>query len=116
LVKLKRIYEKPHSSDGIRVLVDRLWPRGVSKSRAKIDEWVKEIAPSDGLRKWYGHQPDRWKEFEKRYERELRSAERKELIRLLRSKARGRTVTVLFAAKDQEHSNAKVLVRLLKQM
>lgn len=108
-VKKKRAYESPDSGDGVRILVDRLWPRGMSKSRADIDIWMKEIAPSDALRKWYGHRPERFSEFAKRYSIELHSGERREYLRRLREMAAHKTVTLVYAAKDEEHSNARVL-------
>lgn len=107
MVKLKRIYDPPSADDGRRILVDRLWPRGVSKDDARTDEWLKEIAPSAELRKWFGHDPDRWEEFRKRYRDELKGHE--ELLERLRSEAKKGTVTLLFAAKDAEQNNAVVL-------
>jgi uncharacterized protein YeaO (DUF488 family) len=114
-LKLKRVYEKPGASDGVRILVDRLWPRGVSKSNAKVDQWLKELAPSHELRKWFGHRPDRWKEFRTRYRRELASPERREMMAQLRQLASRKRVTLLFAAKDPEHCNATVLADLLNR-
>ncbi len=112
-IELKRAYDTPQSTDGLRILVDRLWPRGLKKSEAKIDEWLKELAPSDSLRKWYGHQPARWKEFAARYRKELQAPERQAGLDRLRSLARGKTVTLVFAAKEEEHSNARVLLEVL---
>ena len=113
MVKTKRIYETPSGADGKRILVDRLWPRGVRKDKASIDEWLKEISPSDGLRKWFGHDPSRWEEFRKKYRAELRG--KKDLVEKLRKEARDGTVTLLFAAKDTEHSNAEVIRELLSE-
>ncbi len=112
-IELKRAYDRPQTSDGIRILVDRLWPRGVKKSEAKIDEWLKELAPSDALRKWYGHQPGRWKEFAARYRKELQTPDSRVILDRLRSLARAKTITLVFAAKDEEHSNARVLLEVL---
>lgn len=110
-VEIKRVYEKPAKEDGMRILVDRLWPRGVSKEKAKIDLWLKDIAPSDGLRKWFGHQPTRWEEFRKRYLEELRN--NKEALGELASLCRKNPVTLLYAAKDEAMNNAVVLKELL---
>ena len=111
MIRIKRIYDAPTPGDGRRVLVDRLWPRGVSKDEARIDEWLKEIAPSDELRKWFDHDPEKWAEFRKRYREELRP--HGELMDRLRAEARQGTVTLLFAAKDVEHNNAVVLKELI---
>lgn len=111
MVRIRRVYEEPAVDDGKRVLVDRLWPRGLSKEAARIDEWLKEIAPSDELRKWFGHDPARWDEFRERYRRELDA--RADLLGQLTSMAKEGTVTLLFAAKDEEHNNAVVLRELL---
>lgn len=111
MVKIKRIYDGPAPGDGRRVLIDRLWPRGISKDEAGIDEWLKEIAPSDELRKWFGHDPARWEEFRRRYREELEA--HGELLERLRSEARKGTVTLLFAAKDAEHNNVVVLQEML---
>lgn len=113
MIRIKRIYEPPAPADGRRVLVDRLWPRGVSKEEAMVGEWLKEIAPSDELRTWFGHDPAKWAEFRTRYREELKS--HGELIDRLRAEARKGTVTLLFAAQDEEHNNAVVLKELLSQ-
>jgi uncharacterized protein YeaO (DUF488 family) len=106
-VHLKRVYDTPAASDGKRVLVDRLWPRGLTKEEAAIDDWEKELAPSNELRKWFGHEVERWAEFQKRYHAELRqNADR---IEELRGEARHATLTLLFAAHDEVHNNAVVL-------
>jgi len=114
-IKIKRLYDAPEDSDGKRILVDRLWPRGVAKDKARIDEWLKAIAPSDQLRQWFGHKPERWEEFQKRYREELQSAEKQELMKHLKSLARQGTVTLLFAAKEAEHNNAVALANVLKR-
>jgi uncharacterized protein YeaO (DUF488 family) len=106
-VQLKRVYDAPAKSDGRRVLVDRIWPRGLTKREARIDEWLKEIAPSTKLRKWFAHDPARWKEFKKRYAAEL--DEQRDQVEHLARAAKQRTVTLLFGAKDTEHNNAVAL-------
>ncbi len=104
---LKRVYEKTSPGDGTRILVDRLWPRGLSKEKANVDLWLKDIAPSDGLRKWFGHEPGRWTQFKKKYAREL--AGREDLVAFVRTKVSEGTVTLLFAAADSSHNNAVAL-------
>jgi uncharacterized protein YeaO (DUF488 family) len=106
-VKLKRAYEPPAPGDGVRVLVDRLWPRGVSKTDAALDQWMKEIAPSTELRKWFGHDPERWEEFGRRYVVELRAND--ELLGQLRALARQGPVTLVYSAHDEAHNDAIVL-------
>ena len=110
-VRLKRAYEHPAAEDGTRILVDRLWPRGLRKEDAAIDQWAKELAPSTGLRKWFGHEPARWPQFRERYSAELRehSAQLDELRKLAR---RGR-ITLIYAAHDEEHNDAVVLREML---
>ena len=111
-IRVKRAYEAASRSDGYRVLVDGLWPRGLSRDRARIDKWARELAPSDGLRNWYDHDLDRFDEFRRRYARELDS--RRKLLTELRRRARAGPVTLVFAAKDVEHSNAAVLASVLR--
>ncbi|TKT74705.1 DUF488 domain-containing protein [Aquamicrobium sp. LC103] len=111
-LRIKRAYEAPADDDGKRILVDRLWPRGVSKADAAIDEWMKEIAPSTELRKWFGHDPARWAEFRRRYKSELR--EHVEDLDRLRTMARQGTVTLVYAAHDEEHNDAVVLREVLQ--
>ncbi len=111
-VRVKRVYDKPAKTDGRRVLVDRVWPRGLTKGEAELDEWLKEIAPSTRLRKWFGHDPARWNEFKRRYSAEL-EAQREE-VEQLAQKAKKRKVTLLFAAKDVEHNNAVALKEFLE--
>jgi uncharacterized protein YeaO (DUF488 family) len=116
MFQIKRAYEPAASADGFRVLVDRLWPRGLSKEDAAIDEWLKDIAPSAELRKWFGHDPKRWVEFKARYRQELRSAERSAALARLRDAARTRgSVTLLFAARDMRHNHAAVLLEVLNE-
>lgn len=112
MITLKRIYEPAGKDDGFRVLVDRLWPRGISKEEADLDLWLKDVAPSNELRKWFGHDPAKWTEFEKRYKAELE--DKKEQLVQLRSQAAKGHVTLLFAAKDTEHNNAVVLQKYLQ--
>jgi len=113
MIRVGRIYEPAGEDDGWRVLVDRLWPRGLKKEKAKVDEWMKEIAPSNELRTWFGHQPERWPAFEKRYRAEL--LKQKDLLAKLRAleKEHG-TVTLLFGARDEEHNQAVALRNLLR--
>jgi uncharacterized protein YeaO (DUF488 family) len=106
-LKVKRVYEEPAKSDGFRVLVDRLWPRGLKKSDAQIDEWLREIAPSTRLRKWYKHDPSKWVHFKSKYAAELKD-HREEVDKLARE-SRRRTVTLLFGARDAVHNNAVAL-------
>ena len=106
-IRLKRAYEPPSPEDGTRVLVDRLWPRGVRKAEAAIDCWLKEIAPSSELRRWFGHDPSRWKEFRHRYRAELSA--RPELLDKLRALAEQGTLTLVYAAHDEDHNQAVVL-------
>jgi uncharacterized protein YeaO (DUF488 family) len=113
-VRARRVYEEPAPSDGRRVLVDRLWPRGLSKNRARLDEWLKAVAPSDELRRWYGHEPGKFAEFTRRYHAELTEPERAEALRHLRGEARSGQVTLLTATRDLEHSEAEVLVQELR--
>jgi uncharacterized protein YeaO (DUF488 family) len=110
-LKLKRAYEAPSADDGVRVLVDRLWPRGIKKADAAIDHWAKELAPSTALRKWFGHDPDRWEEFRRRYAIEIKE-HRDELDRL-RHLVREGVVTLVYAAHDEAHNDAVVLRELL---
>ena len=107
MIVIKRVYEPSNPSDGYRILVDRLWPRGVSKEKAKIDVWLKEIAPSDTLRKRFHHDPVRWEEFKKQYALELQEHEKD--IEFIRNKAAAHTVTLLFAAKNVQYNNAVAL-------
>ena len=106
-VRIKRAYEPPSPHDGTRVLVDRLWPRGVKKADAGIAQWMKEIAPSNELRKWFGHDPERWEEFRRRYKAEL--GKKKELVAQLRELARQGRLTLVYSAHDEAHNQAVVL-------
>ncbi len=106
-IRLKRAYDPPSPEDGTRVLVERLWPRGLSKERAAVDLWIKEAAPSPELRRWYGHDPQKWPEFERRYREELRARDAE--LERLRTLARKGTVTFVYAARDTERNSAVVL-------
>lgn len=110
-LKIKRVYEEPAKDDGTRILVDRLWPRGLSKEKASVDLWMKEIAPSTTLRKWFGHEPDKWPEFKKRYKAELKKND--EQVASLKKEIRKGPASLLYGAKDQEHNEAVVLLELL---
>ncbi len=111
MFKIKRVYEKPEAQDGKRILIDRLWPRGLSKQKAKVDFWMKDVAPSNDLRKWFGHDPKKWPEFKKRYKAELKR--NKNAFAQLKAKAKGKA-TLVYGAKDEEHNDAVVLQELLK--
>jgi uncharacterized protein YeaO (DUF488 family) len=110
-IQLKRAYEPPTRDDGVRILIDRLWPRGMTKESAAIDEWFKDVAPSTELRQWFGHDPARWQEFRRRYARELR--QNPEHLSKLRERARQGRVTLVFSAHDEAHNDAVVLRNLL---
>lgn len=112
---MKRVYEPREDGDGFRVLVDRLWPRGLRKEDADIDLWAKDLAPSDRVRRWYGHDPGRFGEFRRRYKAELRAREKREQVEELARRARRRNVTVLTATKDVERSNAEALAQVLQK-
>lgn len=112
-VRIKRVYEPAEKSDGYRVLIDRVWPRGVSKDRAALDEWAKDLAPSASLRKWFGHDPSRFEEFRERYRKELDAQQ--DLLGELRSRARREPVTIVYGAHDEQHNNAVVLEELLSE-
>jgi uncharacterized protein YeaO (DUF488 family) len=113
MIQVKRVYEKPSSSDGLRILVDRLWPRGLTKERAAVNEWLKDVAPSTELRKWFGHDPAKWKEFQIRYRKEL--AEKKDTLKQLKDKSKAHTVTLVYGARDEKHNEAMVLKQLLER-
>jgi uncharacterized protein YeaO (DUF488 family) len=112
-VRLKRAYEPAASSDGYRVLIDRLWPRGVKREEAQLDEWARELAPSAELRRWFGHDPEKFVEFRRRYTDELAAQEQK--LRQLRRRARERTLTLVYGARDTEHNDAVVLAEILRK-
>ena len=110
-IRIKRAYEEPSGEDGTRILVDRLWPRGLTKEKARVDLWLKDVAPSTELRKWFAHDPARWAEFRSRYLEELKR--NKEQVSLLKQQAAKGTVTLVYGAKDQEHNEAVILQKLL---
>jgi len=114
-IKVKRVYAAPSRSDGIRILVDRVWPRGMTKERARLDEWLRQIAPSDALRKWFNHEPERWEAFEKKYWKELEQSSKAELVDHLRNLSLRRTVTLLYGAHDEEHNQAVALSEFLRK-
>lgn len=108
MIKLKRAYQPAEDGDGFRILVDRLWPRGISKEKAKLDLWLKDVAPSSELRKWFAHDPERWKEFKEKYIEELK--DKKKLLKEINDKEKEMsTITLVYGAKDEEHNNAVVL-------
>jgi len=113
-VQVRRVYEDPARGDGTRVLVDRIWPRGLTKAKAELDEWCKQVAPSTELRKWYSHDPERFEEFSRRYQAELQEPDRAEALTHLRELAKGRTLTLLTATKQPEISEAIVLAELVR--
>jgi uncharacterized protein YeaO (DUF488 family) len=111
MIKMKRVYESASRQDGLRVLVDRLWPRGLTKERAAVDWWAKDVAPSTELRKWFAHDPAKWKQFQTRYRKELQK--KKDVLELLNKVSRRRTVTLVYGARDEEHNEARVLKSIL---
>jgi len=111
-ISFKKIYDKPSTEDGIRILVDRLWPRGISKDKAELDMWLKEVAPSDELRKWFSHDPGKWEGFKERYLEEL--DQKKEYVDQIIESAKENDVTLLYAAKDEKFNNAVVLMEYIK--
>jgi uncharacterized protein YeaO (DUF488 family) len=110
---IKRVYEQPGKDDGMRILVDRLWPRGLTKAKAKVDLWLKEIAPSTELRKWFGHDPKKWRSFQGRYQTELKR--HADQLTLIRTKAKEGRVTLIYGARDQDHNEAVVLKHFLEK-
>ena len=115
-ITIRRAYEEPASADGYRVLVDRLWPRGRSKGTLKLDQWAPELAPSVDLRKWFGHDPQRWEIFAQRYRSELAAADQQQQMQLLLTNAEGQTITLVYGAKDERHNHALVLCEVLSQL
>lgn len=112
-MKIKRVYEKPEPEDGTRILVDRLWPRGLTKEKAQIDIWLKNIAPTTELRKWFGHDPEKWEEFKKRYLTELKNND--EQVSILKDEIKKGPVTLIYGAKDEEHNEALFLKNYLSR-
>ena len=115
MVKLKRAYESATRSDGYRVLVERLWPRGIKKTDLPLDEWLKDVAPSTELRQWFGHEPEKWSEFKRRYRKELNAKPAADSLRALALRAEKSTVTLIFSSHDTEHNNAVVLKEVLER-
>jgi uncharacterized protein YeaO (DUF488 family) len=113
MVKLKRAYEARTRGDGYRVLVERLWPRGIKKTDLPLDEWLKDVAPSTELRQWFGHEPEKWPEFKRRYRKELNAKPAADSLRALAERAAKSTVTLIFSSHDAEHNNAVVLKEVL---
>ena len=111
-IRIKRVYEEPSHEDGKRILVDRLWPRGLTKEKAKVDLWLKDVAPSTELRKWFAHDPEKWTEFQERYAKELKL--KSEPLAQLQHEAKHGPVTLLYGARDEEHNEAVALQRLLQ--
>lgn len=116
MIRIERVYEPPGRGDGVRVLVDRLWPRGLSEQKARIDEWQKDLAPTAALRKWFQHDPKKWNEFQRRYRNELKAKGKLEELQELARRAKRETITLLFGALDEEHNNAVALKDLLKEL
>jgi uncharacterized protein YeaO (DUF488 family) len=112
-IRLKRVYEPAAASDGYRVLIDRLWPRGVSRNQARLDDWTREVSPSAELRQWFGHEPSRFEEFRRRYIEELR--QQRPRLTELRRRARDGTLTLVYAARDSDHNDAVVLAAVLRR-
>ena len=116
MIRIKRIYSEPSERDGLRILVDRIWPRGVSKNMAHVDEWRKELAPSTALRKWFGHDPVKWVEFRTRYQKELSESGGIDALKQLAQRSRGKTVTLVYASADEQHNQAVALREFTKQL
>jgi uncharacterized protein YeaO (DUF488 family) len=115
-IAIKRAYEPPSKKDGRRILVDRVWPRGVTKDALRVDAWYKDLAPSTPLRKWFGHDPERWAEFQKRYAAELRKSHARETLEELSTFAKRHKLTLVYGARDEEHNQAVVLRDYLKRL
>ena len=116
MIRIKRVYSEPSLEDGVRILIDRIWPRGVSKERARIDTWRKELAPSTALRKWFGHDLARWAGFRERYRKELAESGEIEALRELATRSRHETITLMYSAADEEHNQAVVLMEWLEEL
>lgn len=116
MIRIKRVYHAPSGDDGVRILVDRVWPRGLSKQRASINEWRKDLAPSAALRKWFNHDPPKWQKFRRRYRAELTRSGAMELLKDLARRARRKTVTLVYGARDEEHNQAVALKEYLDEL
>jgi uncharacterized protein YeaO (DUF488 family) len=115
MIRVKRVYDTPSEDDGERFLVERLWPRGLTREAAALSGWLKDLAPSPALRRWFGHDPERWGEFQQRYAAELQVADKQPLLHQLAAAAEHKTVTLVFAARDTQHNSALVLKQILEQ-
>ena len=116
MIQIKRVYNRPGTQDGLRILVDRVWPRGFSKERVRMTEWRKELAPSTPLRKWFGHDPAKWSEFRKRYRAELKQSGQLDALKALAQLSSRKTITLVYSAADEEHNQAVVLKELLEEL
>ena len=116
MIRIKRVYREPSSRDGGRILVDRVWPRGISKERARVVEWRKDLAPTTSLRKWFGHDPAKWNEFRRRYRTELTRSGMMEELRTLARRSSKRTMTLVYGAADEAHNQAMVLKELIDEL
>ncbi|MFW6125737.1 MAG: DUF488 domain-containing protein [Chloroflexota bacterium] len=116
MLNAKRVYDSTDDADGQRILVDRLWPRGIRSEDARVDSWMKELAPSNSLRKWFGHDPEKWAEFKRRYVTELRAADKTRALQDIAQAAARGNVTLVYSAKDREYNNAIVLKEVISQM
>lgn len=116
MIRIKRVYDPPELSDGVRILVDRVWPRGLKKAEARIDEWRWDLAPTAALRKWFHHDPRKWEAFRRRYRNELKARGKFKELQELAERAKRETLTLLFGARDEEHNNAVVLKELLEEL
>ena len=116
MIQIKRVYNRPGAQDGLRILVDRIWPRGFSKERVRMTEWRKELAPSTPLRKWFGHDPAKWSEFRKRYRAELKQSGQLDALKALAQLSSRKTITLVYSAADDEHNQAVVLKELLEEL
>ena len=116
MIRIKRVYSGPSPRDGVRILVDRVWPRGISRERARVVEWRKDFAPTASLRKWFGHEPTRWTEFRRRYRNELGRSETMDGLEKLARLSRKRTITLVYSAVDEEHNQAVVLKEFLDEL
>jgi uncharacterized protein YeaO (DUF488 family) len=116
MIQIKRVYNGPEAQDGLRILVDRVWPRGFSKERVRMTEWRKELAPSTPLRKWFGHDPAKWSEFRKRYRAELKQSGQLDALKALAQLSSRKTITLVYSAADEEHNQAVVLKELLEEL
>lgn len=116
MVRIKRIYDPPSPDDGYRVLIDRLWPRGLARDAARLDAWARDVAVSDDLRRWFGHDPAKWEEFRARYRAELLAPEKRLLLAELAERARQGTVTILYGAREERYNNAQVLREVLEEL